>query len=386
VVLCKINQNTPFRDQLVQMKHFWLSVMFGPERKLNEITELPEFPLIVENITLWLFEQFSIPVEDWELVKASKNPHSETFVFRQKYDSSFPEKFLIKKYIIQMENGSAVYPDGLEREIEALTKISTHCGRYKVFTPKLYGYNLDLCWAATNFLEGHSFFNSIFENPINVLLGKSNYHEYCESLTNLGLWLKEIHSSKIMYRHQKDTVKNTLEKDLFEIEIRLKHLMEVRPADFSLSLYDRIRSTSSRLMHTIINDNPIPTSVHGDFTLANMLYNSGIVNLLDYATFGLGMPEDDLSRIYLDLINVESYSYSLSPSKKGGLSSSFLTGYGMNMDYNSNTSANFYLIKHCIINIYMYTKHWGNRKFLNPFLCRLFYSFQRKFLLEILGP
>jgi len=370
--------------KLIQMKSFWSSVIFGPERKLSAITEVKGYQKLVDDILLWLYELFPIPTESWELINASKNPQSEVFLFRQSNYSNIPEKIFIKRFIIKLENKNEMYWEGLKLESQALKLITEFDDRYQICTPRIYGLNQDLCLMATSYQEGQSFFNVLFESPIKVVIGNSRLGEFIKCLSNLGQWLKEVHSSKPLMPEKDNQVKAILNKDLSGIEMRIDHLEKARPADFPLAVCEKILATSSDLVRRIMQDGPVLQMVHGDFTLSNVLYNSGRLILLDFATFGLGLPEDDLARIYLDFKNVESYSYMFSPEKRGSLVSAFFSGYGREFGTNSNVYEMFYLMKHSIINIYMYTKHWGNRQFLNPFLCRLFYSFQKKFLFELL--
>jgi len=373
------------RKRFIQARHFWYSIIFGPERKLSPITEIEGFDSLVEDILLWLNELFSTPSNTWELVNASKNPHSEIFLFRQIGYSNIPGKVFIKRFIIQLENTNETLSEELLRESNALKRIEKFNGRYDVHTPIIYGLNKERYSIATSFQEGDHFFNVLFESPVKVVSGKYQLSEFCKCLSNLGYWLKEVHNTKESLPNMDNHIKSILNRDLSGIQMHVNHLEKVRPVGFSRQVCDNILARSHELVQQVLKDTPGLRTVHGDFTLSNILYNAEKLSLLDYATLGLGLPEDDLARIYLDLKNVENYSFLFTPGKRGTLISAFFYGYGRRIDANPNACEAFHIIKHCIINIYMYTKHWGNKQFLNPFLCRLFYSFQKKILFNLIN-
>ena len=172
--------------RIIQMKNFWSSILSGPERNLGVIEELDDFPRTVDSILLWIYELFPIPSNSWMLDKASKNPHSEVFLFCQTNYSDCPKKVFVKRFIVQMENKNKFNPKGLMQEVEALKRISEFNGRYQVYAPIFYGYNPDLCLLATSFQEGKSFFNEVFEPPVKVLVDESRSKDFKKSLSNLG--------------------------------------------------------------------------------------------------------------------------------------------------------------------------------------------------------
>lgn len=367
------------------MRHFWSSVLFGPERKLSPIVKQANYQDLVNEILLWLRMLVPIPQESWIQVKAAKNPYSEIFLFQQNDYPDVPHRIFIKRFITQLEDKNELDLEGLKRECHALDKVASYSGMYQIYTPKLYAYNRELCCMATNYLEGVSFFNVIFESPLKVITGNSGLKNYEKSLFNLGRWLKHIHSSNLILSDRTNRLETILDKDISEIKMRIEHLKKIRPVDFNAKTCKRLLYKSAELAEQIRMDDISLQMVHGDFSLANMLYDSGRLYILDFSNSRVGIPEDDLARIYLDIQNVESFSFMLSRKQRCNLSASFLTGYGKDFGVNSlNASDRFHILKHALINLYMYTKHWGNKEFLNPFLCRLLYHYQKKILFELI--
>lgn len=366
------------------MTRFWSSVLKGPERKLIPVTEAPGFQNFQSLMVAWLDSLFP---GGWRLEKSAKNPHSETFLFQQTQCADIPSRIFVKRFVIRGENGDQLYSDGLTNESKILRQIARF-NTENVFTPSLYGVNESLCAMAVKFIEGDQFFNVLFQSPIKAVIYDLPSKEMTNSLTTVGQWLCSVHAADPYDFDEVDaerTIESIIDSDLAAIEMRVRHLSSTRPTDFSQPLCRKIMEVSSWLARTIIGKNPSPRMVHGDFTLPNMLFDHGQLCILDHASFGLGMPEDDLCRIYLDFLNVEKYSYLFKFKARNSLSSAFFSGYGRTIDPESSSLAAFYLLKHSIINIYMYTIHWGNKSFLNPILCRLFYSFQKKFLIEVVN-
>ena len=366
------------------MKYFWSSLLFGPEQKLSSIEKQPDYRGSKKEILSWLEILFSIPQKYWVQFRASKNPHSEIFIFKQVEYEGKPQKIFIKKFVVHEGRG---YLEGLNRECNAIDKFSQFNDIYDVCTPKLYAFNEQILCMAISYLEGKSFFNEIFESPIKVKFGNSRMEEYKRSLFNLGRWLRHIHDSGIMLLEsdRERKIDDILKKDIRGMKLRVEYLNKVRPADFTSDVCRKIISKSSELREHILMRNPSLKVVHGDFSLANILYEQGRLHVLDFSYSGTGLPERDLAKLYLELRNVESFCYMLTPTNEGNLLTSFLSGYGKEININSlGVCEEFYILKHTIINIYMYARLWGSRRFLNPFLCRLFYHYQKKILFSLI--
>jgi len=371
-------------SRLCQIKYFWSSLLFGPEQKLSCIEKQTDYRTSKTEILSWLEILFPIPQKYWVQVKASKNPHSEIFIFQQSEYAGIAKKIFIKRFIVH--EGKA-YSEGLKRECNAIDKFSQFNGTYDVYTPQLYAFNEKILCMAISYLEGNSFFNEMFESPIKVKFGNSRLEDYKRSLFNLGRWLRHIHNSRIMLLEsdREKKIDDILKKDIRGIKLRIEHLNKARPADFTSDVCEKITSKSSEMRNQILMNSPSLQTVHGDFSLANILYEEGKLHVLDFSYSGPGLPEHDLARLYLDLQNVESYCHMVTPQRKGSLLSSFFSGYGKEININSlGVCEKFYILKHSIINIYMYTRLWGNRRFLNPFLCRLFYHYQKKILFSLI--
>ena len=117
---------------LFQMRHFWTSIIFGPERKIPEIREDPHFKKKVEVIILWLSKNFGIPTKEWKLLRAAKNPNSEVFFFSQRSTIDIPKRIFVKKYVVQYEERDMLDSNSLVEELVALERVSEFNGRYDV--------------------------------------------------------------------------------------------------------------------------------------------------------------------------------------------------------------------------------------------------------------
>lgn len=370
-------------DQIIK---FFGSIIFKPKLEIPEIHNAEDYQKVIISIIKWINELFPSPRSNWELLKAVKNIHSEIFIFQQKFSSNIPERLFVKRFIIQQDVKGKFDYESLDREYSALVLLGNLDNSNGVFTPAIYGKNYELCSILMSYCEGRSFFNVLFQSPIKLFINKYNFPQYTTSLKNLGRWLKEFHDLETNIKTSQNDIRVKLDNDLLDIITRVQKLGIAAKSDFTPELCKKIISTASDLTKQIVMQRKILKNVHGDLTLANILYDSGTLYLLDYGFWGAGFPEDDLARLYLDLRNIGCYSMLLKSSKKRTLSSAFFSGYGIKQgcpDLEDATSR-FYLIRHTIINIYMYSFIAGNKRFLNPFICRLFYCFQKNFLLSII--
>lgn len=372
------------KKKLVQERHFWSSILFGPDRKLSNIEKKANIRLIVDKVLLKVKESFPIPVDRWKQIKVAKNPHSEIFIFCQNDYPDFPKKIFIKRFIVQLETKNEIFLKGLKSECDALKTISLLNGKYNVCIPKLFAYDEELCLMVTSYMEGAKYFNVLLQSPIDVIIGAYRLNDVKKSLFNIGKWLKLLHHVNPEIMDRKTKLKAILDRDISRMKIRVEFLKNKMPADFTLGICEKIIKRSLEFSAQVLSDNITPKMTHGDLSLVNMLYDNGKIAIYDFANFGFGIPEDDIARLYLDLKNVENYVFMFYPKKKGALTYSFLSSYGDSIDLFSCATGQFHLLKHSLINIYMYTKHWGNRQFLNPFLARLFYQYQKKILFKML--
>lgn len=371
------------KKRLVQERHFWSSVLFGPDRKLSCIEKQSNYRAYVDKVLLKIEEIFPIPIESWRQAKVVKNPHSEIFIFSQNEYPDLPQKIFIKKFIVQLENKNEICLEGLKNECNALKVVSRLDGKHKVYIPKLLAYDEQLCFMVTSYIEGAQYFNVLLKWPVNVIIGDYRLNDVKKCLFNIGKWLRLFHSVDPAITDRENKLRAILDKDVSSIKIRIESLKDKMPSDFTTKICGRIISRSLELTEQILSENISPRMTHGDFSLVNMLYNGGNISIHDFASFGFGIPENDVARLYLDLKNVENFVFMLSSPKKGALTYSFLSSYGDRIDLFSCATGQFHLLKHSLINIYMYTKHWGNRQFLNPFLARLFYQYQKKILFKL---
>lgn len=372
------------KKQFVQMKYFWFSVLFGPQRKLSDVEKEPYYRELFQNILVWLGTIIPIPWQAWEKSAALKYPYSEIFVFRQNGYSALPKQVVVKRFIIKMEKGNRLHTDGLKRECDALTEVQKFSGICDVFSPKLYGFNERICCMATSHLDGVRFINLLLEIPFKRSMEDLKFEKYKIQLNNLGCWLRRIHTQENTSVKDEIKLREIVDRDIEKIKLRLENLKNTRPIDFPTEICNRIMKKSHEFAEQMLTNNPTLRSVHGDFSLVNVLYHPSTLGVIDFANFGIGIPEDDLSRIFLDFVNIDACTFRFARGKKGFLWSAFLSGYGKEIDISSDPAGKFHLLKHAIINTYMYTVHWGNRQFLNPFFCRLLYSFQRKFILNLI--
>lgn len=371
---------------LSQAKKFWSDMFFGPDRAILPIESQHYFKESISEIRQWLEELLCIPSAAWRLDYCAKNPHSEIFIFSQSFDLKIIKKIFIKKYIIQLKGSSKIGVEELLQEVNFLSKLKniTH-ENCKIFTPTLLGINQDKYLIATSYEDGSSFFNVLFESPFTHLLNVNKEPSHLSSLYALGSWLRTVHDNLIKDFNPTSSTESIQDSLNSDIQPRLYHLRKARPADFTPDLCRRILAVTSDACKQIDLNQHSFVSIHGDFTLANILYDAEKLCVLDFANSTCGHRESDIARMYLDLYNIEKYTFLFSPRKKKLYHSSFLDGYGAKFDFHYDPIWRIYLIKHAVINIFMYAKHWGNSSFLNPFYCRLFYSFQRKFLMNLIN-
>ena len=242
--------------QLIQMKRFWSSILFGPERKIHSIEKQSDYFDVRHDIVVWLNTVFSIPSEKWIEVMVTKNPYSEIFIFQQDSNKNVPEKIVVKRFIIQLENDSEIFWEGMKRECDALDKVCQFSGMYGIFTPQLYGYSKELCCMVTSYESGDRFVNLLLESPIKVAAINLRLTDYQESLNKLGRWLKEIHACNHATLDNGLSIESLFNKELSEMKIRLEHPEKARPADFSQDICKKILSFSHDMIERTLKIKP----------------------------------------------------------------------------------------------------------------------------------
>ncbi len=364
-----------------QTSNFWKAILFGPDRKMQAFDEkCGKERQIADKIELWLCDLLRIKKERLCVHAIRKNPHSESFIFNQQQKGETSRKIFVKRFITQLEdNKSETNLMGLRNEYAALRKMTSLNGKYDVYTPTVYGYSNALASVAMGFLEGESLFNILCQSPLSVFTKRPST-VWKETFLELGRWLREVHMMRNMTAAATKRLASKVMQDIAKIETRIAYLEKNRPVDFDGPFCSKLISEAYDLADTILSAPQLPYLTHGDFSLSNISHKSGSLSIVDFATFGVGLPEDDVARLYLDLLNLDRYTSAFDRSNQGQLFSYFYAGYGTDIIKQRPAFWQFHLIKHALINVYMYSKHWGNRQFLNPVLCRLFYRNQKKVL------
>jgi len=380
-----LQKGVQFKDRVNQVKEFWSHVLFRPRIGNSAFDHEAGLKDLEHRVCDWLSTIFPIPFDKWNKVSAIKYPQSEIFVFAQRECEEIPTKVVVKRFVMPNGSGNMLFPDELNDEYRAIAKLQYLSGVHNVFTPILYGYNENLCCMATSYLEGIRFVNPLLRLPLVQPFIASDIDKYRTQIHNLGLWLRSVHANGFDQTND-GGLRKTLVKDLAGIQVRVDNLSRMRPADFPSAICKVIVSRAQDLADRVLEENPPLRQIHGDFSLVNVLYDSQKLSVIDFAFFGQGLPEDDLARVYLDFVNIDGYTLMLSSARKGIFAEAFFDGYGKGLNVNKGVVDQLYLLKHAIINVYIYALHWGERQFLNPLLSRWLYSFQKKFLFKLLEP
>lgn len=383
--LSKTFEHSEMNDRLWQMKEFWSSILFREDGILTPSRGQKAFLPVPHEVCEWLGELFTVPPEVWKRVSAERFPYSKVFVLRQDRRSDVPQIVAVKKIHILHEDGRDLSVQRVEAEQKALRLVGAFDGISGIHVPRLHGASETLRCIAIDYIEGERFMNLLLQYPLTNRALLSNLPAYASKLGDLGQWLCSVHATKLDNVDVKTMVRAMTENDVEEIRLRVEGLSIRRPADFHPELCKRINAFCASLAQEVIRRKCALHLKHGDFTLVNVLSNSGRGSVLDFTNFGWGSPEDDLSRIYLDFHNVDRCTFMFLPEKRGILMDSFFDGYGKSFPGCDNYVDSFYLLKHAVINIYMCAKMWGSRYFLNPLLSRLIYEFQKNFLLQLIG-
>ena len=330
----------------------------------------------------WLESIFVVGYEKWQEIQSVNYPYSNITILQQFEVLEIPQKIVIKK--ANPENNFDISTSNIKVESAALRRLKEISGIQEVRTPEIYGVNEKLCCIAMEHVDGQRIINYLLEFPLKTLLGKIEIEKYQEKMYNLGKWLKAMHSEITPNIIDEKELERSLKRDKEGIEKRVNYLGEIRNKDFPEKTGDEIISRVTSLIKKMVEKPPALKAVHGDFSLVNILLQPPKIYVVDFTSFGPGLPEDDLARIYLDFKNIDEYTFRLRPKKKGSFTWPFFEGYGGKIEIR-NPYTQFYLIKHALINLYMYRVNMGRENFLNPLLCRVLYSTQKSFLKKMMN-
>lgn len=332
-------------------------------------------------ILIWLSTYFDIPPDCWLLASSSQNKYSQTYIFQQNKCQFNPQKVFVKSLRAEVEEKNSRHYDNEKNALEVAARIGS-VGNVRA--PKVFGTNNLLKSIAMEYLPGESLFNFLWNHNQRYLFLKKTDKKL---IYDLGRWLSIFHCATPPIKSEDAEFSKTLRYDVSLIEKRLSVLRAKRFLPLSLDFLDRASAQVKVLHNELMGMDLTPVLVKGDFSTANIIINDNHeLFVLDFSTSRRSLPEDDMARFFTELINID-FLRSSSNSSKYILSDykleSFLDGYNYQLNSAREIILSFYLLKHAIINLYMYAANMSGTAAKNKLLSLALIFKQRNLIVRI---